>query len=68
MAMQGTGGQYESPMIRNTAAKVRKVAQYGFEVHSSSINDIQSDREWFNDVCRACELIDKYILSHGKDV
>jgi hypothetical protein len=43
-------------MIRNMAAKVHKVAQYGFEVHSSLIDD----------VCRAHALINKYISTRPK--
>jgi hypothetical protein len=66
MILLSGGGQYESPMIRNTAAKVREVARYGVEVCSSSIDDVQSDQEGFDDVCRAHELIDKYILTCGK--
>jgi hypothetical protein len=53
-------------MIRNMAAEVREGAQYGFEVCLSSINDVQSNWAGFDDVHRACELINKYILTHGK--
>jgi hypothetical protein len=48
------------------AAKVREVAQYGFEVLSSLINDVQSDQEGFDDVHRACKVINKYISTCGK--
>jgi hypothetical protein len=36
------------------------------QVRSSSIDDVQSDHNWFDNVCRAHESINTYVWSCGK--
>jgi hypothetical protein len=56
--MQGTGGWYKSPMIRNTADEVREVCPK-FDRRCSKLIAKDCDR-WggFDDLCMAQELIE----------
>jgi hypothetical protein len=61
MAMQGTGGQYESPMIRNMADEVREVRLKFDRRRSKSIAKDRDGRGGFDDLRMGRELIEMRI-------